>query len=177
MSEFYKPEDCYEPPCKKFKYECELIQFDVGYLTKDGEILILENKYVDIEYIDKFYKPILHFQTVEFAEIYIIGNLNNNIDNPDITDNTNIININKGYTLNEIYNYFNRDLFHIGTVQYHDDDTRKGINIIKNIHKLDHESNSEIKLHYTTNRKNKENVAWRSITWDLFSEFVPQNIN
>ena len=173
MSESYKANDCYEPPCKKIKYEYELTQFDVGYLTRDGEILILENKYVDIEYNDKFYKPILHFQTVEFAEIFIIGNLNNNDNNNNDTYDTVDIDINKGYTLNEIFNYFNRGLFHIGTVHYYDDDTRKGINIIKNIHKLDHESNSEIKLHYTTNRKNKENVAWRSIIWDLFSEFVP----
>ena len=75
MSEFYNSNDFYERPSKIFKYECELIQFDLGYLTKDGEILILENKYVDIEYNDKMYKPILHFQTINYAKIYIICNL------------------------------------------------------------------------------------------------------
>ena len=176
MSESYNPDDCYEPPSKKIKYECELIQFDVGYLTKDNEILILENKYENTEYISKFYKPILHFQTVDFADIYMIGNLNNNnnnnIDNPNITDNTNIIDINKGYTLDEIFNYFIKGMFSIGLVRHFDEDTKKGIPIIKEIYDFDHESNSEIKLHYTTNRQYEENVAWRSINWDLFSEFT-----
>ena len=174
MSEFYNSNDFYERPSKIFKYECELIQFDLGYLTKDGEILILENKYVDIEYNDKMYKPILHFQTINYAKIYIICNLNNNIDNDYITD---IIDITKGYTLNEIFNYFIKGIFSIGLLQYFDEDTNKGISIIKDIHDLYHESNSEIKLHYTTNRQTEGNVAWRSITWDLFLEFIPQIIN
>lgn len=174
MSEFYKPDDCYEPHSKRVKYDYELIRFDIGYLTKDGEILILENNYEITEYSSKFYKPIMHFQSVDFVDIYIIGNLNNNNNAACIID---IIDINKGYTLDEIYNYFIKGIFSIGLLRYFDEDTNKGIRIIKDIYNLDHESNSEIKLHYTTNRQHQENVAWRSITWDLFSDFLPKNIN
>ena len=53
--------------------------------------------------------------------------------------------------------------------------------IITDICRFNDEQNNDIKLHYTQKRdhvdKNgdKVNHAWRSITWDLFDEFVPKN--
>ena len=166
--------ESYEPPRKKMKYESKLLQFSVGYLLKDGTICLNENKDDKVEGLEilefnKVFKPVLHFQSVEGADIYMIGNLHNNLDY-DIFD------INKGYTLDEIYNYFMNGKFHIGSVQHYNNDYMNGIYNIRNINTLDDDNNSEIKLHYTTSRSNSINVAWRSITWDLFSEYVPQTI-
>ena len=169
--------DSYEPPSKKMKYESKLIQFSVGYLLKDGSICLTEDKVDKVDKVDELvkrefntnFKPVLQFQTVEGADIYMIGNLHNDFDY-DIFD------INKGYTLDEIYNYFINGKFHIGSVQHYNNDYRNGIYNIRNINTLDNDNNSEIKLHYTTSRNNSINVAWRSITWDLFSDYVPQTI-
>ncbi len=37
-----------------------------------------------------------------------------------------------------------------------------------------HEINNEIHMHYTQPKSNPENVAWRSITWDLFASLVKE---
>jgi hypothetical protein len=167
-------DESYEPPRKKMKYESKLLQFSVGYVLKDGTICLTENKNdkvdgLEILEFNKVFKPVLQFQSVEGADIYMIGNLHNNLDY-DIFD------INKGYTLDEIYNYFMNGKFHIGSVQHYNNDYKNGIYNIRNINTLDDDNNYEIKLHYTTSRTNSINVAWRSITWDLFSEYVPQTI-
>jgi len=53
--------------------------------------------------------------------------------------------------------------------------------LITGISRFDDKENSEIKLHYTQTRNHvdehgaKDNCAWRTITWDLFDEFVPKN--
>ena len=36
------------------------------------------------------------------------------------------------------------------------------------------EENNEIRLHYTKSRNEIGNVAWRTINWDLFYDFVPK---
>ena len=54
--------------------------------------------------------------------------------------------------------------------------------IITNISLFNNEENNEIKLHYTEPRTytdkdgDKVNNAWRTITWDLFDEFVPKTL-
>ena len=46
--------------------------------------------------------------------------------------------------------------------------------VIKDITPYGDEANSEINLHYMYPRYEPSNVAWRSITWDLFAEMVEQ---
>ena len=45
-------------------------------------------------------------------------------------------------------------------------------NTITDINDFQHEDNSEIRLHYTQPRSFIGNVAWRSIHWDLFADFI-----
>ena len=151
----------YEPPHKKMKYESILIQFDVGFLSPSSSNILILDKNTEMYMYNE--KPIMQFQTVEGADIYIIGNMIENI-----------IDINKGYTLDEIYNYFINGKLHIGSVSHNDGKYVKNHMIIKNISTLEHDDNSEIKLHYTTSKKNINNVAWKTIQWDLFSDYVPQ---
>lgn len=160
MSLFY---EINENPHKKMKHENKLINFQLGYFNEEDNIQILSNdkKIENTENINQ-YKPILHFQSAEGADIYIIANMiQNNID------------INKGYTLDEIFTNFINNKFHIGTIQHYNN---KEQYIIKNIKTLEDDDNSEIKLHYTTSKKDPNNIAWRTITWDLFEEYVPQYI-
>ena len=172
MAEFYNQEETsIEPPRKKMRMEPLLIQFDVGELSEDGNIHILKTrleKNEKYEYNEK-YRPVLQFQYVERGvDVYIIGNM---------IPNSIYIDINKGYTLDEIYKYFIDGNFMIGTINYFYSNNFENYKfIIKNINTLEHEDNSEIKLHYTTSKKNVNNVAWRTIQWDLFSDYVPQFI-
>ena len=169
MSLFY---EINKNPHKKMKYETKFINFRLGYFNeKDNNIQILSNDKLELfntentENINQYkpqYKPILYFQSVDCADIYIIANMiQNNID------------INKGYTLDEIFTSFINNKFHIGSIQHYNN---KDQYTIKNIKKLEDDDNSEIKLHYTTSKKNPNNIAWRTITWDLFEEYVPQNM-
>ena len=41
-------------------------------------------------------------------------------------------------------------------------------NVIKHIYPFHDEKYEEIRLHYTTDRSVPSNIAWRTITWDLF---------
>ena len=150
-----------EPPYKKFKsnHEPQYVKFSRAYLTVEGYLILLNNIETDKYY--RQYTPVLHFQTVEGADIYIIS---------DIC--TDLIDINKTYTLDQIHNYFINGKFNIGSKKHNDAYYRNGI--IKNINNLYHDDNSEIKLHYSTTRLNSSNVAWRTITWDLFEIYVPQ---
>jgi hypothetical protein len=76
-------------------------------------------------------------------------------------------------TKTELYNSFLEGNNLIGNFNYfHNPD------LIFDIKPFDNDDYSEIKLHYTKPRhyKNKNgekvNCAWRSITWDLFDEFL-----
>jgi len=171
MSNFYSSQlendydNMSQPAFKKMKYEPEPIKFSKAYMSVEGNIILLNTLETDKYY--RKYIPVLQFQSVEGADIYLIANIDN-IDNVY----TDLIDINKTYTLDEIYNYFINNKFHIGSMQYYNDDYSNGI--ISNINTLNNESNNEIKLHYTKTRLNSDNVAWRTITWDLFENFVPQ---
>jgi len=153
----------YEPAYKKFKYndEPEYIKFNKAYVSLEGDLILPNNIENDKYY--RQYTPVLKFQTVEGADIYIIADVYSNL-----------IDFNKTYTLEQIYNYFINGKFNIGTMQHYSVDYSNGI--IKNINNYHHDDNSEIKLHYTTTRINKSNVAWRTITWDLFEIYVPRII-
>ena len=182
---------------KVWKSELELVQFKIGYLTKKGNILldiknIEDSEYTDDNYINDEYlvndndndcidydtilrvdsnnKPIevyiLNFQTFEGGEAYLISNNNDN------TDKIRKIDINKGYTINEIFNNFMKGDYFIGILHhYYKTYYRHGI--ITNVSTFNDKNNDEIKLHYTQDRSYKGNVAWRTITWDLFENFVP----
>ena len=180
--------DEYEPPKKIMKYEndnendnenknsniwkseIELVQFKIGYVTKKGDILLEKNsEYNDILLIDSNNKPsevyILNFQTFEGGEAYLISNTSDNITN---------ININKGYTICEIFNTFMKGDYLIGTLHYYYKNNYKN-GIITDVSLFNDDSNSEIRLHYTKNKNYYGNVAWRTIKWDLFEEFVPND--
>jgi len=157
--------DNYEPLHKKIKYEEPiLIQFEIEYLLEDGNIHILEKNSEKNENYNENYKPILQLQVVEGADVYIIGNMNENI-----------IDINKGYTLDQIFNYFINNKLHIGTVAHYNGKYGKNTLNIQHINTLEHSDYSNIKLHYTASRYYDDNNAWRTIGWDLFSEYVPKN--
>ena len=193
--------DEYEPPKKIMKYEnendninrygnrckteIELVQFKIGYVTKKGDILLEKNnedsKHSEhsehsedsednnILLSDSNNKPfkvyIMNFQTFEGGEAYLIANTNDTITNIDI---------NKGYTINEIFNNFMKGNYFIGILHYYYKDNYKN-GIITDITTFDDDSNDEIRLHYTKNKKYYGNVAWRSMNWDLFEDFVPKD--
>ena len=186
MSEEYISDTYYEPLHKKMKYETEieLYQFQIGYLTKKGYIL-LENKKLlgndfncdnldkDSEYdnytilLDMHNRPfemyILQFQSCEGLDYYLVDNkYNSQID------------INKGYTLKQLFDNFINGKYLIGTIQYYYKDHYK-TGIIDTISSYDDDTNDEIRLHYTQLRSYEGNVAWRTITWDLFEDFVPKD--
>ena len=181
-------EDNYEPSKKKMKYEekvevevesepePELLHFRIGYITKSGNIL-LENKII----IDDMYpedidnntllmgcnkKPfeisVLNFQTFEGGEVYLID------------DNWTKIVLSKSYTKSEIYNNFINGKYLIGTLKYYHKNNYKN-GIIDDVSAYYDEANSEIRLHYTEPRNKSGNVAWRTINWDLFYDFVPKD--
>jgi hypothetical protein len=178
-----------EPPKKKIKYdeEIELYQFQIGYLTKKGYIL-LENKNLlgngcELDYLDKdtenniendnytilldrhnrpFEMYILQFQSCEGADCYLVSNKYNlQID------------INKGYTLKQLFDNFINGNYLIGTVQYYYKDHYKN-GIIDTVSSYDDDINDEIRLHYTQLRSYEGNNAWRTINWDLFADLVPK---
>ena len=163
-----------EPLQKKMKYDHvpKLYQFGVGYVSEDDNTVLLNNN----ENNTLKNIPIMHFQTVEGADIYIIANMKYNFINLDINHVIDsYIDINKGYTLNEIFTKLMNGNFSIGTIQHYGrNHYYKGI--ISNIRKFEDEDNYEIKLHYTKTRDYPKNIVWRTLSWDLFEEYVPETI-
>jgi hypothetical protein len=165
----------YESPHKIMKYEDEkvLVQFKIAYLTKKGNILLENNKIEDSDYpednddnilvIDSNNKPfkiyILNFQCIEGGDLYLIADT---------------ININKSYTIHEIFDNFMKGEYFIGTLHYYYKNNYKN-GIITDVSTFNDASNDEIRLHYTKTIDYSGNVACRTIKWDLFSEFVPKD--
>ena len=79
--------------------------------------------------------------------------------------------INKGYTINEIFNNFINGKYLIGTLKYYYKNNYNN-GIIDDISMYQDDVNDEIRLHYTKSRCESGNVAWRTITWDLFEKYV-----
>ena len=130
-----------------------------------------DNEDNDTLLIDSNNKPcevyILNFQTIEGGEAYLISNTNS-------TDNISKIDINKGYTIREIFNNFMKGDYSIGILHYYYKNNYKN-GIITDVSPFNDDSNSEIRLHYTKNKNYYGNVAWRTMNWDLFEEFVPND--
>jgi len=61
----------------------------------------------------------------------------------------------------------------IGTLHYYYKNNYKN-GIITDVSTFNDASNDEIRLHYSKTSDYSGNVAWRTIKWDLFSEFVPK---
>ena len=184
--------DEYEPPKKIMKYdndngnsnssrkiwqsELELVQFKIGYVTKKSNIILDSKKIEDDEHtilVDSNNKPfevyVLNFQTFEGGEAYLISNTSDKK-----SDNISKIDINKGYTIREIFNNFMKADYLIGILHYYYKKNYEN-GIITDVSTFDDDSNDEIRLHYTKTRGYEGNVAWRTIKWDLFEEFVPKD--
>ena len=59
----------------------------------------------------------------------------------------------------------------LGSIEHYYNYIKKTISNICTIH----DGDDDIILHYTKNRSFPNNHAWRTIHWDLFSEYVPQD--
>lgn len=145
--------------------------FNIGYLylSTYGKIVKVEDPITtQIQtqtQIRNIPLPIMHIQRVDHADIYIIGNL----------DCIKLIDVYKSYTLSEIFTKFKNGYFSIGVIRdfyNHSDSDNDTKNIITDISDYYDDNNSEIRLHYTTSRDYPGNVAWNTITWDLFEEYV-----
>lgn len=101
---------------------------------------------------------VMHFQTADTVKIYAV--LNNTYNWVTGINN---------YSKAEILEKLKQGEFYIGTIGLGDPS-----NLIRRILSYEHDDNSEIHLHYTKPRGYPGNVAWRSINWDLFAEFVSQ---
>jgi hypothetical protein len=155
----------------KIDNETDLVQFKIGYVTKKGNILLENNDYTDDNdslLIDSNNNPfkvyILNFQTFEGGEAYLITNI---IDK--------IIDIDKNYTITEIFNNFMKGYYFIGILHYYYKNNYKN-GIITDVSTFDNEIYNEIILHYTKTRNYEGNIAWHTINWDLIEEFGPKKI-
>lgn len=92
---------------------------------------------------------VCHIQTVDCARIYAIS------ERPL-----------RDIALQDLFTMLQKGNFKFGVTTYHN------YNTITAINDFHHEENSEILLHYTQPRSFPGNVAWRSIHWDLFADFI-----
>ena len=152
-------------------FEQRVILIEPMYQTEEGlEFIPDPNDYVFMqEKSDEGkFKLAFRFQTVDCAEIYAIFNNENWTNSLNLYKYTCL----QRNTKKELYQLLIKGQFDIGI-------SRMGsYQLIKHhdITSYNHDDNDEIRLHYTQPRSVKDNVAWRSITWDLFSEYVPQTI-
>ena len=92
---------------------------------------------------------VCHIQTVECARIYAIS------ERPL-----------RDIALQDLFTMIQKGKFKFGVTYINNS------NIITAINDFQHEDNTEILLHYTQPRSFPGNVAWRSIHWDLFADFI-----
>ena len=146
--------------------------------NKDTDLIILEPLYETdegLEFMDpNDYKTIhsqiaagkfrmgFYFQSVDGACIYGVTNK----DTWQIDHSV--------YTYLHEHPYNRRTLFKLLLLGHFDIGvTRIGnYHLIKEITPYSDDRNSEINLHYMCDRSEPGNIAWRSITWDLFEPFV-----
>ncbi len=110
------------------------------------------------------FRMAFHFQTVDCACIYAVTNKETwKIDQ-------------SVYQYLEKNPYDRRTLFKLLLLGHFDIGmTRIGsYHIIKDIKPYSDEANNEIDLHYMLPRNDPNNVAWRSIHWDLFAAIVDE---
>ncbi len=119
-----------------------LVHLEPVIKVKDGLKLIDKTKDIPKENI--YY--VFHFQTVDCAQIYAIC-----INPPNEI-------LSKDY----LYQNLIYGLYDIGVSYINRPD------IITNITSYNDDQCDEIRLHYTSTREDLNNIAWRSIHWDLF---------
>ena len=141
------------------------IKIEPMYETEEGLEFIPNPN--DVDFIKKQselgkFKMAFHVHSVTGAAIYAIFNNNEWSNSYDLYHylclhrNTN----------EEMYDLFIEGKFYIGVARlgsYH---------VIKEITPYSHDDNDEIRLHYTKPRTAEGNIAWRSITWDVFRDIV-----
>ena len=148
-------------------FEQRIILIEPMYQTEEGlEFIPDPNDYVFMqEKSDEGkFKLAFRFQTVDCAEIYAIFNNENWTNSLNLYKYTCL----QRNTKKELYQLLIKGQFDIGI-------SRMGsYQLIKHhdITSYNHADNDEIRLHYTQPRSVKDNVAWRSITWDLFKDIV-----
>lgn len=93
---------------------------------------------------------VCHIQTVDCVRIYAIA------ERP----------LQQDITCEDMFALLKKGEFKFGIARINNSNT------ITDITDFEHEDNSEIRLHYTQPRSFPGNVAWRSIHWDLFADFI-----
>ena len=143
------------------------IRIEPMYETEEGLEFITNPN--DADFIKKQcelgkFKMAFHIQTVTAAAVYAIFNNDQWSNSYDLY---NYICLNRN-TEKELYNLLIEGKFDIGVARlgsYH---------IIKEIKPYSHDDYDEIRLHYTEPRTTEGNVAWRSINYDTFKDFVDE---
>lgn len=142
-----------------------IINIEPMYETDEGLEFIKNPN--DVEFIKKQcelgkFKMSFQIQTVTAAVIYAIFNNDQWSNNYDLYRYLCL----RRNTNEDLYNLLVEGVFDIGIVRLGNH------HIIKEIIPYFHDDNDEIRLHYTEPRTTEGNVAWRSITWDVFDNFV-----
>jgi hypothetical protein len=145
--------------------ECHVVLEPI-YETDEGfEFIVNPDDYVAIQAqmdLGRF-RLAFHFQTVDGVCVYAITKDKWYIDLPiyrHLKKNP--------YTRRMLLKLLILGHFDIGG-------TRLGsYHIIRDVKSYNSEENNELKLHYTYPRSYAGNVAWRSIKWDLFKQFVEE---
>ena len=143
----------------------EYIQIEPMYQTEEGLEFIPNPN--DTEFIKKQcelgnFKMAFHLQSVSCAAIYAIFNNDQWSNTYDLYKYICL----KRNTKKELYDLLVEGKFDIGIARL------RSYHVIKEITPYSHDNNDELRLHYTAPKTLEENVAWRSITWDAFTELM-----
>jgi hypothetical protein len=143
----------------------EYVMLEPMYETDEGlEFIVDPNDYITIaKQIEAgAFRMAFHFQTVDCACIYGVNN-----------KDTWVIDL-AVYQYLQKNPYDRRILLKLLVLGHFDIGVSRigSYHLIKDITPYCDEVNSEINKHYMELRSEPSNVAWRSINWDLFAEFV-----
>ncbi len=128
-----------------------ILPFEPAYYTEQGVVL------GPIRYNNLAVKTyVLHFQTTGTVRVFAV--LNQTYNSPTEINH---------YSKAEIFAKLKKGEFEIGTITLGDQP-----DLIRHRTPYLHDDNSELRMHYTHPRKAAGNLAWRSITWDLFADEV-----
>jgi hypothetical protein len=128
-----------------------ILPFEPAYYTEQGVVL------GPIRYNNLAVKTyVLHFQTTGTVRVFAV--LNNTYNSTTEINH---------YSKAEIFAKLKKGEFEIGTITLGDQP-----DLIRHRTPYIHDDNSELRMHYTHPRNASGNVAWRSITWDLFADEV-----
>jgi hypothetical protein len=168
LSFFYEtnnPQTKQQQPKMNPNAKSEFIQLEPMYETDDGlEFIVDPNDYKAIQtQISKgTFRMAFHFQTVDGACLYGVTNKNTWLIDLAVYQYLQKNPYDKRILLKLlVLGHFDIGVARIGS--YH---------LIKDVTLYSDETNNEIILHYMALRSEPGNVAWRSITWDLFEAFV-----